>query len=63
MKQILVATVVALLTAASTGPSLAKSYKHQGYMQSYGYEQGYSSVRGRDCAPVYDSAGVAVACR
>jgi hypothetical protein len=49
MKQILVATLVTLLTAASISPSFARSHHY-----------GYSHVR--VCAPHYDSAGVADGC-
>jgi hypothetical protein len=50
MKQILVATLVTLLTAASISPSFARS------------RHAYSYSHVRVCAPHYDSAGVADGC-
>jgi hypothetical protein len=44
----LIAALVALLTAANISPSFAR----------HGYHHGYS----RGCAPHYDSAGVADGC-
>jgi hypothetical protein len=64
MKPILILSLIALLTAASVSPSLAAAHKARGhgYSQSYGTVPSYANPPSRQCAPHYDSAGVADGC-
>jgi len=63
MKPIVIVSLTALLTAASVSPSLAATHKARshGYSQSYGNVPSYAPPS-RQCAPHYDSAGVADGC-
>jgi hypothetical protein len=70
MRNILVAGVVVMLTAASVTPSLARKAHHYYRYDRHSYGQSYDRdvphygryLHSWECAPRYDSAGVAVGC-
>jgi hypothetical protein len=70
VKRILLAGLVALLTAASITPSLARKghhhyrYDERSYGRSYDYDVPHYGpyLHSWQCAPRYDSAGVAIGC-
>jgi hypothetical protein len=71
MRRILLPCLVAVLAAASITPSLARkaAHHHHRYDQS-NYGQSYDNdvphygpyLHSQQCAPRYDSAGVAIGC-